>query len=135
MISEQLRDEAELLHRQFFHHAATDEFVSYYLKAHAEITDLSDANANEIRTVQLIRTRRLDAYGIEPWLRKGTRRHLLTRKLMLVAYLAECDGAHLSCRSVELGRGRAWLTLLVSGASGLIRLLRGRWQKTRYGLV
>jgi hypothetical protein len=130
-----LSDEANLLHQQFFGRTATTEFVNLYLKAHTEIPDLSDASVEEGRTVRLVFAKRLNAFGLEPWLRAGTRRHLLSRKLMLVAYLAECDGAHPEFRRAEIGRLRSWVTLSWCGLKGSFRLLRGRWQKARYGLV
>jgi|RhiMetdeSRZDD1v2_1073273.scaffolds.fasta_scaffold466948_2 hypothetical protein len=130
-----LRDEAHLLHQQFFGRTATTDFVNLYLKAHAEIPDLLDASVAERRTVRLVFAKRLDACGLEPWLRAGTRRHLLSRKLMLVAYLAECDGAHPEFRRAEVGRLRSWVTLSSCGLKGIFRLLRGRWQKARYGLL
>jgi hypothetical protein len=135
LAAETLCAEAAFLHQQFFGRAATPAFISTYCQAHAEIADLSAANADELRTVQRVFAKRLDACGLEPWLRHGTRRHLLSRKLMLVAYLAECDGEHSEFRRAETGRWRSWRALSQAGLKGLFRLLRGWWQKTRYGLV
>ena len=131
--------EAETLHRQFFRAAPAPAFINAYQQAHAELPALhdaaDDATDNERHTVSLIIEHNLDALGIEPWLRSGTRRHLLARKLLLVAYLAECDGAHPAYRQTDRGLLRAWSALSWCGVRAAWHLLKGRWQKAKYGLV
>jgi len=127
--------EAEVLHRQFFRRDAPLRFIEYYTMAHAELPELARANDNELRTVRIVIVRGLDALGIEPWLRSGSRRHLLSRKLLLIAYLAECDAAHPEFRQEVRGRVRSLVHLGRSSALAAIRLLRGRLQKFLYGLL
>ena len=127
--------ELDVLHRQFFHTAAPPGMVENYIKAHAEVTELSWAGEMELRTVNIIIEKGLDALGIEPWLRSGPRRHLLTRKLLLIAYLAECDGRHPGFRYEVRGWFRSISQLFSSASSACLHLLRGRLQKTYYGLL
>lgn len=126
--------EVEVLHRQFFRHDAPPKLIEGYWRAHAELPDLACRNSNQLRTIAVIIEKRLDALGIEPWLRSGSERHLLSRKLLLIAYLAESDAAHPEFRKHAEGRMRS-LAQLCRGALMAIRLVRGRVQKALYGLL
>ncbi len=130
-----LTREAEVLHRQFFRREASLGFIDEYLRAHVELPDIWQASDNELRTVNIVIEKKLDALGIEPWLRTGSRRHLLSRKLLLIAYLAECDATHLEFRQEIIGRTRSFAQLCSSGALGIIRLSKGWIQKALYGLL
>ena len=130
-----LTREVELLHRQFFRRDAPQGLVKEYMRAHAEFPDIARASESELRTVRIIIEKKLDALGIEPWLRTGPERHLLARKLLLIAYLAECDTEHPEFRLEVKGRVRSLLQLCKSGALAGIILLNGRYQKALYGLL
>lgn len=127
--------EAELLHRQFFQRDASPKLLDFYTLAHSELLDLTQASDGELRTVQLVVERHLDALGIEPWLRSSSGRHLLSRKLLLIAYLAECDAAHSEFRREAKSRAVSYVRLGQSGAKAAFRLLRGRIQKALHGLL
>jgi hypothetical protein len=78
----------------------------------------------------------LDALGIEPWLRRGSAtRHLLSRKLLLIAYLAECDAEHLEFRLEIRGRLRSLVHLCCGALWAGWHLLKGRLQKALHGLL
>ena len=130
-----LTREVEVLHRQFFRRDAPHGLIEGYLRIHAELPDLVRANDDELRTMRIIIEKELDALGIEPWLRFGAERHLLSRKLLLTAYLAECDAAHLEFRQELKGRIRSLTHLCWSTALAAIHLLRGRLQKAFYELL
>lgn len=130
-----LTREVEVLHRQFFQRDAPHEFIEGYLRIHAELPDMARASDSELRTVKIIIKKELDALGIEPWLRSGPERHLLTRKLLLIAYLAECDSAHPEFRQEVRGRVRSLAQLCRSTALAATHLLRGRLQKALYELL
>lgn len=130
-----LTREAEVLHRQFFRRDVPQGFIDEYLKAHAELADMAQVSDSELRTVNIVIEKELDALGIEPWLRTGSKRHLLTRKLLLISYLAECDATHLELRQEIIGRVRSITRLCISGVWGIIRLINGRIQKAFYGLL
>lgn len=130
-----LTREVEVLHRQFFRRDATHGLIEGYMRAHAEVPDMARASDNELRTVRIIIEKKLDALGIEPWLRSGPERHLLTRKLLLTAYLAECDAAHPEFRQEVGGRVHSLAQLCRSTALAAIQLLRGRLQKALYELL
>jgi hypothetical protein len=124
-----LSHEVQVLHLQFFRRPAPQGLIEAYLKFHAESTK------DELRTVATVVNNGLDALGMEPWLRGGSSRHLLSRKLLLIAYLAECDAAHLeSSRGVQ-GRWRSFVQLCVSTLTGSGHLLKGRFQKALHGLL
>jgi hypothetical protein len=130
-----LIQEVKVLHLQFFHCVAPQGLIDGYLRFHMESPDLVRASTGELRTVDVIIRKRLDALGIEPWLRVGSKRHLLSRKLLLIAYLAECDAAHPEFRRTVNGRIRSLGRLCMSALSAVGHLLRGRLQKAFYGLL
>jgi hypothetical protein len=130
-----LTREVEILHRQFFRRDAPHELIKNYTRAHAELSSVWQASASELRTVRIIIAKELNALGIEPWLRSGSERHLLSRKLLLIAYLAECDATHLEFRREEKGRVRSLAQLCRSSALAAVYLLRGRFQKALHGLL
>ncbi len=132
---ETLCTEARYLHCCLFNRYPTDNFIDAYIRAHTDISDLRAIDARQLRTVSLIVVCNLDAVGIEPWLRIKVKRHALSAKLLLIAYLAECDVRHPEfVRHNPSGR----LALVSMGSAVLIaifRLLRGRIQKAWHGLV
>lgn len=112
-------------------------FVRLYLDAHRDLAWLTEAGDDEIRTLSVITARRLNAAAVEPWLRSRQRNHLLTRKLLLIAYLAETDGAHRS-RFASATRHRPALALVrlgLAGAQAFVRLGAGYLLKRRHALV
>ena len=133
--STNLCDEAKFLHRQIFFREAPEKFCEQYVIAHSVIRDLDPRNEQEIRTMKIITQKNLDALGIELWLRKKSIRHLLSCKILLIAYLAECDGCHPDIRSVAIGRFESFLFLTHSIFLGSIRLVKGWIQKAWYGLL
>jgi len=130
-----LECEAKTLHFQFFRTPPPKELIMQYIKAHKELPDLACASNNELRTIDIIIKKNLDALGIEPFLRSTKKRHLLTRKLLLISYLAECDAQHTSIRNETIGRIRCFLQLCVYGALSAFHLLIGKFQKVFYGLL
>lgn len=130
-----LSHEVQVLHQQFFRSPAPHALIVKYLRFHAESPTLVKATPQELRTVATIVLRRLDALGIEPWLRGGPRRHLLSRKLLLIAYLGECDAEHLVFRRAVTGRLSSYLQLCVAVLLGVWHLLVGRLQKVVHGLL
>lgn len=106
-----------------------------YVQAHFDLPDLSLASEAEARTVRVIVDRKLDALAIEPWLRRGPRRHLLSRKLMLVAYVMECDGGHPEIRQELTGRYAGFASLCATSIASALRMARGRLQMMMHGLV
>jgi hypothetical protein len=128
----ELGQEAMHLHRCLFCREALPSIVADYLQVHVMLPELCDAPPEQLRTVQKIVAARLNAVAIEPWLRRGKRRHALTSKLLLLAYLAECGGQHASLMRHNAG---GHLTLLINGLRGGLGLLRGRFLKARHGLL
>jgi hypothetical protein len=133
--SENLRSEALHLHRQIFRREPTAFLVDCYLRAHAEIPELNLTDDAHQRAMSVIVGRQLDAAGIEPWLRGGPKRHPLSAKLLLIAYLAECDACHPEFSRHARGKGNALLRMVRTTAGALIRMLRGRIQKILHDIV
>lgn len=132
---EMLCEEARYLHLRLFRRCSADSILDAYVRAHAEIPDLRAIDEQQLRTVRIIVARRLDAVGIEPWLRRKRTRHALSAKTLLLVYLAECDACHpeFSRRAAD---GRMALANMGCAAlAALFRLLRGRVQKAWHGLV
>jgi hypothetical protein len=130
-----LLHEVQVLHLQFFRCAAPKTLIDGYLRFHAESPNMVYATQDEHQTVATVVNKRLDALGIEPWLRGGSPRHLLSRKLLLIAYLAECDAAHPDYRQAVRGCLRSFLQLGSSALVGGWHLLKGRLQMVAYGLL
>jgi len=130
-----LRVEARYLHWRLFSRDPPRDLINAYLRAHAEIPGLSAIDPRQLRTVALIVNRRLDAAGIEPWLRGGHHRHALSIKLSMLTYLAECDAGHPEFARLSAGRGRAPLSMGLAATSAVFVLLRGRMQMAWHGLV
>lgn len=134
-LRETLCEEARYLHGRMFRRCPADNLVDAYVHAHTEIRDLRAIDERQLRTVQIIVARRLDAVGIEPWLRGKGIRHALSAKLLLLAYLAECDTRHLEfMRGTTAGR----IALVSMGRAtimAIFRLIRGYVQKAWHGLV
>jgi hypothetical protein len=130
-----LTREVQVLHRQFFLREAPHGLIESYLRFHMESPDMIGASDIELRTMQIIIEKDLDALGIEPWLRSGSKRHLLSRKLLLTAYLAECDASHPEFRQEVYGRGRSLAHVCRSTALATYHLLKGWLQITIYELL
>lgn len=130
-----LERECRHLYSCFFKRYPPDKLVEEYVRAHMELVALRDYPAEDAVTIGKILDKRLNAVAIEPWLRRKGNRHALTRKLLLIAYLAESGGAHEEFCRTPAGRIRGWATLLLGGAKGAADLVAGFAEKTFYGLV
>lgn len=127
--------EVEYLHALLFGRAPPPLLVDAYLRAHTLVPAFRNLDPLEQRTVATVVRLRLDALGIEVWLRRPRTRHALSAKLLAIAYLAECGGSHPEfARSWEDGAATAW-HIPQYGLRGLFRLATGAIQKVRHGLV
>lgn len=129
---EEMRCEAQHLYWCLFRRDAPPPMIDAYLRAHIDIPELRVCRPDQEQTIRVIVTKRLDAASIEPWLRGGPRRHLLSSKLLLVAYLAESDGQH--SEFARRSRG-GWTNIVLTGIRAGAALLRGGYLKMRHGLV
>ena len=130
-----LTNEVNYFHKRLFDSAASADFTKAYIRAHMDLTDLAGSDEQQCRTVRLVIERRLDALGVEVFLRSRCTRHLLTRKLLLMNYLAECDASHPEFLRGSTKRFYGFFTLCLVGFLMVKRLLLGRIQKTIHGLV
>lgn len=130
-----LTDEVNYLHRLWFGRSPSPGLVAAYLAAHSDRADLFTAPASQQRTVQRVVQRRLDALGIEQWLRTPGTRHVLSRKLLLMAYIAECDALHHEFTAPATGHSGSLFGLGLAGLRAVTRLIRGRIEISVHGLV
>jgi len=129
-----LEKEAQYLYQQLFASLPSEMVVQDYVRAHSEIAALANPPVTQMRTLDVIVERGLDANGIEPFLRSGQSRHLLGKKMLLLAYLAQCSAA----RETQAPARNPWWVLLEMSAcvtAGAYSLARGYYQKWRYGLL
>lgn len=117
-----------------FSRAPEDSSVEGYLRAHGVVGSLQRLAQNELRVIDIIVLKKLDAVGIEPWLRVDKERHALSRKLLLVAYLGESED-HMSHRPRKQQLLKRHSVVVFWGVAGVLSLIRGFWQKVIYGLV
>ena len=132
---ENLIHELEIFHYQFFSCVPPVVTVSAYIAAHRDKPELFYASESEIRTINIIVEKNINALGIEPWLRISSKRHLLSRKLLLISYLAECDAAHQDFRQESKGLFHSFIGIFFSLSLGAFLLVKGRIDISIYGLL
>lgn len=130
-----LLDEVKYLHQCMFRREPSDKLASAYLAAHLVISDLENADPRQVKTVNTIVNLGLNPNGIEPWLREKRKRHLLSAKMLLIAYLAECDTNHPEFARNAGSKHLAFFIMAGSVLKAVGSLLTGYVQKKRYGLV
>src|SRR4051812_3124948 len=96
-----LKEEAVYLHHSLFGRSPSSEMLEAYGNAHDAIPELRQLPQSQYETVATVVAARLDAVGIEPWLRSAGRRHALSAKLLLLCFLVEAGG-----RAPEFDRSR-----------------------------
>ena len=129
--------EGKYLHSFLFKSQPDGRLLSVYISAHSLIPDLkvsTQRQKEQISTIRLIIKYRLNPVAIEPWLRNKEKRHLLSAKLLLIIYIAECDAGHSEFeRGFERGK-RAIYTMAVHLAKAAFHLMTGYIQKRVFGL-
>lgn len=133
--SADLVGEARYFYRQLIGGEPSSLIICNYVRAHEEIAELRVIDAVQRRTVDLILASRLDAMGIEPWLRRGRVPHALGIKLRLLTYLGECGANHPKFKRQSVGFLEACTNMGFSIILALFSLLRGYLQKLRHGLL
>jgi hypothetical protein len=136
MVNEQavLRAEVCYLYESLFGHAPSQNLINLYLRAHTEIPHLRAINHDQLRVVRQIIALKLDASGINFWLRRiGRDHHLLTMKLGTLVYLTECGGSYGQFTRTEKRRF-ILLRMTAIVLRAVLSALRGKYQILRYGL-
>ena len=128
--------EVEVLHRSLMGRSPPAKVVEGYLQAHVATSYFQSASPVQQKTVETIVVQGLSAGGIEYALRLRCQgRHLLTRKMLLLCYLCECDGEHDEFMRKAPGFWRGWLELICCGLAMLAVIVRGYFQRWWYGLA
>lgn len=135
--SETLNREARYFHKYLFGEVAEPSFVELYHTVHLEQPSIFAASDREIACINQIVSRKLNPVAIEPWLRKQSQHHLLSRKLLLATYLAEADGRHISRFHLQapISLYHAWPLVFLSLTSGALQLAHGKIQIIWYDLL
>jgi SAM-dependent methyltransferase len=130
----ELRREAQYLYRRFFGDSADAALQERYARAHERygITE----NHAERRMMHLLQSRQLDAEAVEYALRLKDRGNILTRKVEILHFLAECETSRsddfFNARDVG---PRVWLDLFGALGNTVRCFLKGHILIRRYGLA
>lgn len=127
-----LKLEAAHLYHCLFNRELPETIALYYISAHLSLSEHWDIPGEQAQTLGLIVRNELPATAVEPWLRQKGSRHIVSAKLLLLAYLDECSsGERGVLRNTRLRR----IGLLSTVISGFVSLAYGFYLKKRYGLV
>lgn len=131
-LRQELEQEGRHLYRCLFQKQAPSELMVHYCEAHENLPALRAIPYEQYRSLRIIVDKQLDAAAIEPWIRDPGRRHALSAKLLLLAYLDECSGNQSGLRRqpIPSRTSMAWTIM-----RGFFCLLHGRYQKIRHGLL
>lgn len=130
--AERLEAEGAFLFEQLFHFAPGPRLAERYRLAH-EQAGLADSRADR-QLLERLLALRLDVEALEFVLRRRDRRNALTRKLLILYYLAECEPASLPLFQGAERRESPW-RLLGLPLRAVWLQLRGLWQLRRHGLA
>lgn len=131
-LQQELEQEGRHLYRCLFREQAPSGVIAHYCRAHEHLPALHNTPHEQYRSLRIIVDKQLDATAIEPWMRAQGRRHALSAKLLLLAYLAECSGNQSGLRKQPIPSRTAMSWTVVCG---FFCLLHGRYQKIRHGLL
>ena len=129
----ELMDEAVWFHHAMFASAPSSEFIRNYIDANLECGDLH-SEIGEVVIIRRLAKKKANVVVVEAALRRRKPRHLLTRKMTLVAYIAECDAAHLNVYNHSVSTFMFWGLFPFWGFRALFRLLCGKLLVVRYGI-
>jgi len=129
----ELKLEADYLHVSMFGCRPGAVFVRRYIAANQDCEELH-ADPSEIESTRRLISIGANVAAIEAALRSRKHRHLLSRKMILVSYIAECDGEHGDTFEATIPPLHFWLILPYWGARALIRLVLGKLLMVRYGI-
>ena len=130
-VTQELCREAEFFHERIFGQPIPDEIRARYVRANGML--LKDTEAVRQVRINLILERSMDVEAIEFALRRRAPQNLLTKKLLILCYLAESRSDYYTRFVNEQEKSyRAYLELSVSTLRSLYKLLKGRWLIWRY---
>lgn len=123
--AEQLHREAEFFHEKIFGWPIPEEIRAGYVAAN-RILLKNTRNLSNVR-IELIVQRSMDVEAIEFALRRRTPQNLLTKKLLILCYLAESRSDYFATFVNEQHRPfRAFFALSLYTFRSLYKLMKGR---------
>jgi len=130
---EELTDEVVYFHKSMFGFEPNLELIRHYVSANQQCSELH-ADSCEIELIHHLIKKKLNVLAPESALRCRVNRHLLTRKMILLAYIAECDDVHRHSYDLSVSSFYFWIILPFWGARAIFRLLLGKILVARFGL-
>ena len=131
-----LHEEGRYLYRCIFSRDPSFHILNAYINAHREMSELTAIKIEHYRTLRAIVKYRLDALGIEFWLRQKGKYHPLRTKTILLSYLSECDATHTEfSRFIFSNTIKSIFHIHFILFKTFFSCLRGGLQKIFYGLV
>jgi hypothetical protein len=129
----ELYSEADYLHRCFFGEPADEMLLDRYARAHDRY---GIEGGQDLWLMKMVMTHYLDAEAVEYVLWLKNRNNLLTRKVEILHFLAECQPRHSTVFFNDKDKGlNAWLDIMRVLTDTLRYLVVGRKLVRRYGLA
>lgn len=128
----QLRNEIIFLFHVMFKRTPCDIIITSYINANQDLHLF--CTKEQYQSIEKICALKLNAVGIEPWLRTKADRHPLSSKLLLISYLEECTNAH-GFQNKHISRFSKFMTCFGAGLKSFFSLMQGFYQKRKYDLV
>ena len=129
----QLKEEAEHLHRCFFHRPLPPVVADRYAAAHRHVFGEHATTPDYVRTLV---ARKLDAEAIEYALRLRRQQNELMVRIQILFYLLEVRADYFEhFVATQPGRVRAWTSLAGAVLRSAWKMGKGEILLRRYGLV
>lgn len=126
--------EAAFFHRKIFGWSGSEEILRAYVAANEVL--LKNDDCSTLVNIDFIVKREIDIEAIEIALRRKYPQNLLTRKLLILCYLAESRSEYFTTFVNEQHQPlRAFLKLSFVSVRSVYKLLKGRWLLWKYDVV
>ena len=84
--------------------------------------------------LEIIKKNNLNVFGIEYWLRKRSKCNILTRKLLVILYISESDGKHVTFFKNDITFLSPWNTIFKTIIKSFSIIIIGAFQIKKYGI-
>ena len=129
-----LKDECIFLYKSFFNKKPDELFIDNYIRVHNETYLLEIEYKGEKHLVRLIEKKNLNVFGIEFWLRKRNKYNILTKKLLVILYISESDGKHITFFKNDITFLSPWNTIFKTIIKSFVIIIIGAFQIKKYGI-
>jgi len=129
-----LKDECIFLYKSFFNKKPDESFIDNYIRVHNETHLMEFENKGEKHLVKLIEKKNLNVFGIEYWLRKRNKYNILTKKLLVILYISESDGKHITFFKNDIAFLSPWNTIIKTIIKSFTLIIVGAFQIKKNGI-